>query len=107
MVNAARGASISIAEEELPKRTFQTLQRTSLAIAKIFDQRFPKQIVMEMGLDFVIDSNFVPWFLEANARPRGKLQYLYELQPEKFAIEYQKAWELPFYYLAEKSSEKQ
>ena len=57
---------------------------------------------MEMGLDFVIDSDFEPWFIEANARPRGKLWYLQKQFPDRFSAEYQAAWELPFRYLAKK-----
>ncbi|MEC7987240.1 MAG: YheC/YheD family protein [Myxococcota bacterium] len=105
VVNATRGAVVDCAADVLSSDTYRKIQDLSLKIVAVFDSMFPNQLIFEVGLDFVVDKNFSPWFLEANARPRGKLRYLYESEPLRFREEYQAAWMLPFRYLAKKCSQ--
>ena len=96
---------VDCAIDVLSSDTHRKIQEMSLQIVAAFDSMFPNQLIFEVGLDFAIDTNFSPWFLEANARPRGKLRYLYESEPLRFHEEYQEAWMLPFQYLAKKCSQ--
>lgn len=74
IVNAARGADITRAFDILPITCCEKIHSMSKKIAKILGKVSP--FVIEVGLDYVIDKNFDPVFIEANAQPKGKLKGL-------------------------------
>ena len=74
IVNAARGANIMRANDVLPTTCCEKIQTMSKKIAQILGELSP--FVVEVGLDYVVDRNFKPVFIEANAQPKGKLKGL-------------------------------
>ena len=49
------------------------------------------ELVLELGLDFVIDNSHRPWLIEANSCPRGRLLHLAKSQPERWAKTHEEA----------------
>ncbi len=59
----------------------ETLRQTALAVCDALDD----PLALELGLDFAIDDDGRPWLIEVNGRPRGRLERLAELWPDRFA----------------------
>ena len=95
IVNAARGADIVRAIDILPNTCCEKIQAMSKKIAQILGKLSP--FVIEVGLDYVIDKNFNPVFIEANAQPKGKLKGLIKKQKiPSIMFEHQSVLKHPF-----------
>ena len=95
IVNAARGADIKRAIDVLPTTCCKKIQQMSKNIAQVLGKISP--FVIEVGLDYVIDKNFNPIFIEANAQPKGKLKGLTKNQKSpSIMLEHQSVLKLPF-----------
>ena len=95
IVNAARGADIRRAIDVLPTTCCEKIQMMSKKIAHILGKISP--FVIEVGLDYVIDNNFEPIFIEANAQPKGKLKGLIKnKKTHSIVCEHQSVLKHPF-----------
>jgi hypothetical protein len=74
IVNAARGAHIQRGIDILPLECCEKIIQLSQQISKIIGKISP--FIIEVGLDYVIDTSWNPIFIEANAQPKGKLKGL-------------------------------
>ena len=71
-------------------------QATCAALAAHPDGRW----LVEIGLDLVIDSEGRAHVIEVNSRPRGRLEALAALAPDRFAAAHREACGRPLRYLA-------
>ncbi|MCB9673485.1 MAG: hypothetical protein H6737_00120 [Alphaproteobacteria bacterium] len=90
VVNHARGAAVSAAEDRFGPDVAASAQALALAVAA----RFPEAI--ELGVDAVLDPELEPHVIEVNARPRGRLHALAEADPDRFGALHAQACEQPF-----------
>lgn len=100
VVNVARGAEAVPAIDFLPTATVSEIKRQSLLACSILDSEPNGHYNVEFGLDFVIDPEFMPWLIEANSRPRGRLEHLAMTNPDRFSSEHEASCIQPIRYLA-------
>ena len=89
VVNAHRGAEVVSADSFLPQKTRTNIQQQSIRIVHLLSDLPQGEWLIELGLDFVIDSDWKPWFIEVNAQPKGRLRALVASAPQHFTKEYQ------------------
>jgi len=95
IVNVSRGAKTVVATQFLPEATISNIQQESLKIVHRLSSLPQGNWLLELGLDFVIDSEWRPWFIEVNAQPKGRLQSLAKKYPKRFQVEYQQCLRQP------------
>ena len=95
IVNVHRGAEVVLASSFLPPKTCDDIRQQSLNIANILSDLPQGEWLLELGLDFVIDTNWKPWFIEINAQPKGRLRALATILPHDFSTEYQQCLAQP------------
>ena len=100
VVNVARGAEAVPAIDFLPSNTIQEIKRQSAVACTTLDAEPGGLYNVEFGLDFVIDPEYTPWLIEVNSRPRGRLETLAVVDPDRFLDEHQSACVQPIRYLA-------
>jgi len=100
VVNVSKGAEAVPAEDFLPSDTIQSIQQQSLQVCRILSATSDGLTAVEFGLDFVVASDYRPWLIEVNSRPRGRLEVLTEREPNRFESEHIQACIQPIRYLA-------
>lgn len=100
VVNAARGSGVALADEFLPIETNRAIAalcaRITAAAAELPDGDW----LLEIGIDLIIDERGVPWLLELNSRPLGRLAALAASEPARFAEAHRQACMRPLRVLA-------
>lgn len=81
VVNVARNAEVVPAEDVLSEQSRLRLQAVSRLVTNAIAS---DPYAVELGLDFCIDSEQVPWLIEVNSRPRGRLRVLAERDAKRF-----------------------
>lgn len=84
VVNAARGAQVRAGSDCLGGDTRLALRRACLAICAALSEHSAGELLVEIGLDFVLDPSAMPHLIEVNSRPRGRLEVLASRDPDRF-----------------------
>lgn len=84
VVNASRGAQVRAGSESLHGETRLMLRRECLAICAAFSAHPVAHLIVELGLDFVLDPDARPHLIEVNSRPKGRLEVLARRDPDRF-----------------------
>lgn len=100
VVNVSKGAEAVPAEDFLPSDTIRSIQQQSLQACRILSKVPDGLTAVEFGLDFVVASDYRPWLIEVNSRPRGRLEALTVRDPERFTLEHIHSCTQPIRYLA-------
>ena len=100
VVNVARGAQTHIGEEFLPSKTIAGIKQQSMDVCRAFSRLPDGKLAVELGLDFVIDADMIPWLIEVNSRPRGRLRELAKKIPSTYQPMHEQACTFPVLYLA-------
>ena len=103
VVNVSRGAEAIAAKDVLPPKTCQSIRELVSKTCDILSSQKKGEWFSEMGIDFVIDSQYKPWIIEVNSRPRGRLESLANQDPKAFSREHFNATLAPIRWLAWKS----
>lgn len=96
IVNVTRGAKAIPAKELLPTHTMQDIHSQSIQACSFLSELPQGDWIVEVGIDFVIDTSWSPWLIEINAQPKGKLKALKKMVPEDFHNEYMDIIAQPF-----------
>lgn len=100
VVNAARGAEVVPGDDVLPPETRSELARRGEAVCAILADQPQGDLLVELGLDFVVDTAGAPHLIEVNSRPRGRLEALAALDPDRYMAAHVEACARPIRYLA-------
>ncbi len=100
VVNVARGAEVLSASSELSVGTLDALDRLSHRVCDAVANVSSGHLVLELGVDAVIDVDGQPVLIEVNSRPRGRLEALAALDPSRYQAAHIEACARPFRYLA-------
>ena len=84
VANAARGAEVAAGTAVLDESVLVEIHRLMDRIGQAIDSIKGSQWALEAGADLVLDSEYKPWLIELNSRPRGRMEVLADRQPEKF-----------------------
>ena len=100
VVNAARGAEVVAAIDHLPEHVdlMATLARRA---ARAIADHPEGALLLELGVDFTIDTELNPWLIEVNGRPRGRVASLARREPNRWTIAHNLAAERPLRTLRE------
>jgi glutathione synthase/RimK-type ligase-like ATP-grasp enzyme len=85
VVNAARGAAVMPAADGLGDETMEQISHACARVCAAIAAADGGLWAVELGVDLVIDSDGIPWVIEVNSRPRGRLEVLAALDGERFA----------------------
>lgn len=100
VVNVGRGAEAVPAEDALSKDTFDALVGVARSTAMALADHPDGALLLEVGVDAMIDNDGHPWVIETNTRPWGRLSALAKRWPERFERAHIDACARPFRYLA-------
>jgi glutathione synthase/RimK-type ligase-like ATP-grasp enzyme len=100
VVNAARGAEILPAEALLAAETLAAMRDLGQAMGLALDRRPDAALLVETGVDLVLDEDWRPWVLEMNHKPLGRLEGAAHLDPARFHAEHVEACARPLRRLA-------
>ena len=100
IVNAVRGAKVAPAVDVLPAKALSVCRRMALDVAQKLDEHLQPDALIELGVDFAIDEQWMPNLIEVNSRPMGRLEALAAADQTRFGAEHQRACERPLRYLA-------
>ncbi len=100
VVNAARGAQVVPAATALPE-SVDALTALARQTAQALATQEHGHLLVELGVDAVIDPDGKPHLIEVNSRPRGRLEALASLAPHDYEHAHMAALCRPFRYLAE------
>lgn len=100
VVNAARGAHVSLASNFLSSEGARRLQELLRSIGAVFDTHKDSENILEMGIDFVVDPDGCPHLIEINGKPKGRLAWLAKQQPDRFEGVHADAVARPFRRIA-------
>ncbi len=89
-------ANVARTSEVAPYPLAPPMERAAYAVCRALDRPH----AVELGLDFAIDPAGVPWLIEVNGRPRGRLEHLARRWPERFAAAHREALLRPLRTLA-------
>lgn len=100
VVNASRGASVHPAEDVLSSETMAQIASVCSAACAALSAHPDGHLLVEVGLDLVLDAAGVPHLIECNSRPRGRLEVLASQWPDRFGSAHLAACGRPLRYLA-------
>jgi glutathione synthase/RimK-type ligase-like ATP-grasp enzyme len=84
VVNAARGASVAPGGDVLSAVTTDAVSALAARVTAALDTLPEGGWGVEVGVDLVIDRDGVPWLVEVNSRPRGRMEALAAADPGRF-----------------------
>lgn len=99
VVNAARGAGVASLAEAAPGSLAEA-EAVSVAIARVLAALPHGDDLVEIGVDLVLDPAGRPWPVEVNGRPRGHLEALAAIDPERWMDAHVAACARPLRWLA-------
>ncbi len=97
VVNAARGAMLLVGGDHLPAHTLDAMRALVTAACDALAAHGP---ALELGVDLVLDPDDLPHLIEVNSRPRGRLEKLADLFPDRFGDAHVQACARPIRTLA-------
>lgn len=100
VVNVARGAEAAAAEDVLPAESVAELRRLAILSAEALASGPGGEMLLEVGVDAMIDDALLPWVIEINTRPWGRLHALYKADPSRWSEAHIEACARPFRWLA-------
>ena len=100
VVNAARGANVVAARDYLSMVGRKQLQECLMGVGRAFDRHPNRVSILEMGIDFVVDRHGCPHLIEINGKPKGRLAWLAQQQPDAFQAAHTAAMMRPFQCIA-------
>jgi glutathione synthase/RimK-type ligase-like ATP-grasp enzyme len=100
VVNVARGADAAAAADLLGDVVTRRLEALALDVCAAMAEHPDGSWLVEVGVDLVVDPRGVPWPLEVNGRPRGRVAALAERDPERFSAAHAEASVRPLAFLA-------
>jgi glutathione synthase/RimK-type ligase-like ATP-grasp enzyme len=84
VVNAARGAEVAPGSDVLGTATGAAVHALARQVTAALDTLPEGRWAVEVGVDLVIDRDGVPWLVEVNSRPRGRMEALAAADPGRF-----------------------
>lgn len=75
VVNAARGAEVEALHDALPGAVDE-VTRLAVGVADALARAPGGELLVELGVDLVVDRDGLPWLVEVNGKPRGRLEVL-------------------------------
>ncbi len=100
VVNAARGAEVVPAEDHLDAACQARVAALAADCCRALARAPGAGTAVELGVDLVLDGEDRPWVVEVNSRPRGRLEVLAALDPERFGAAHVAACGRPLLALA-------
>jgi glutathione synthase/RimK-type ligase-like ATP-grasp enzyme len=85
VVNVARGAAALPAEDALSTDTLREVDTLCAAVLAAIDTLPEAALVVEVGIDAVLDATGHPRLLELNHRPQGRMEEVARSNPGRFA----------------------
>jgi glutathione synthase/RimK-type ligase-like ATP-grasp enzyme len=99
VVSVALGAVAERADALLRMRTVEEASETAVRVAQRLAETVGLSLLIELGVDFVVDSRGDPHLIEVNSRPHGRLASLAARDAGVEAVHFE-AIERPFRYLS-------
>lgn len=100
VVNVARGAQAAPGDDVLSASTVLLANQAALRTAEALSQHPDGAWLAELGVDLAIDDAGVPWVIEVNSRPRGRLESLARAFPDRYGAAHLAACARPLRFLA-------
>jgi glutathione synthase/RimK-type ligase-like ATP-grasp enzyme len=101
VVNAARGAEVLPAGDGLPQETLRKAAELVEDVCRCIEASEGGHLAAEVGVDLVLDASYRPWVIEVNSRPRGRLESLASILPDRFGALHEEACVQPIRFLAD------
>jgi glutathione synthase/RimK-type ligase-like ATP-grasp enzyme len=95
VVNVARGADVCDARTSFSQPVIDSATRIAVAVAESLSGHAAGQSLVELGVDLVLDDRERPQLIEVNTRPRGRLEVLARLEPDRYGAEHVQACARP------------
>jgi len=86
VANAARGAEVACGTSILAPEIVDRIIDCMHTIGRAIDQLDGSLWALEAGVDLVLDSDYMPWLIELNSRPRGRMEVLADQKPDQFKM---------------------
>lgn len=99
VVNAARGASVVPLAEAVP-RAADAVIGAAIEAFRALAATPQGDLLVEVGVDVVVDPDDRPWVIEVNGTPRGRLEVLNAQDPERFGEAHVQVCARPIRFLA-------
>jgi glutathione synthase/RimK-type ligase-like ATP-grasp enzyme len=99
VVNAARGAVVDPLDHVAPDLS-DPVRNLARAATHALAARPEGHLLIEIGVDIVIDAMGTPWIIEVNSRPRGRLEAVASADPDGWQHAHVAACARPLRYLA-------
>jgi len=103
VVNAARGAEVVPLQHAAPaavEPVAALARQAAVALGALPDG----DLLVELGVDLVLDAQHQPWLIEVNSRPRGRLEALARLDPARWQEAHVQACARPLRTLAARAA---
>jgi hypothetical protein len=81
VVNAARGAEVQLLARLVSASSVARTLALATRCAEVLAEQPGGDLFLEAGIDLVIDRHGLPWVLEVNGTPRGRLDALRRVDP--------------------------
>jgi len=99
VVNAARGARVIPAEDDLSEDVLGDVRAQVLRVCARLEAVGGDAFALELGVDLALDADQQPWVLEVNSRSRGRLGVLARRWPDRFEAAHRAAMVRPLHTL--------
>jgi glutathione synthase/RimK-type ligase-like ATP-grasp enzyme len=96
VVAVHRGAEVAPGDDALGVETREALVDLAVRSATALADHPDGALLLELGVDAVIDPDGAPWVIEVNTRPWGRLSNLAALDPDRFDAAHLAAIARPF-----------